>query len=855
MANILDGNDVVWHADRSRPVKVRGEFTLGTSSSADLVKGFLSQHSKELQLPFPVEGLKLSHETETSVRKVYRFDPMLDGIPVYGAELIVAVDKQHRVRQVDVFAGNATIIRPAANAKRLDSAKAAQAAAKVLGQFTKRLNTPAPTLVWFSSPKGLRHAFRVLVATSAPTHDWEIFVDAYTGEKLQQRDLIKEMPDGTGKVFDPNPVVTANNSALRDPSATAGTCGFAGTPQATIDAQQIAGKVLKDLTLSAGKYKLDGPFCRIHNFAAPASAIPEEATGTFNYPSNDDRFEAVMVYYHLDTYQRYLQSIGITDAHPGVIQADPHDNSITAAWYSPFDGGLHFSDSGPCRPDRAEDADCMIHEYGHAIQDYQVPGWGGTNPGTGRDETGAMGEGFGDFAACAYFSDRGAGFQREVFEDWIFGPGGLRRVDGTKHYPADWDFQVHADGEIWSAALWNIYRAIGGDSAIPADHEAARRAMLRSVIESHPLVAANGTMPDGAEAVMTTNADLDEYRGKHLMAMLDSFHDRGILPVAAGADLYIRDDAADPGTESYHAGTFWDSPDVWIRNHDDGGLTHEEPKAGHDNWFYARVRNRGSAVARAFVVNFNVKLWLGTEFTYPNDFINPIVSAAPGFNLAVGSSMIVKAKWPGSLVPAAGSHGCVLVSVYTPQEHVPASTHVWDHGNLAQKNLHVVAADAGDTVTMPFRFGNRFSQAPQTFRLEIRRSNPELKVSLVASPVILKKVMEIKEVERIAVGVGAREGREIREVRAGANFEPEFLARDVRPITAHGSSNLAELQFEKGRVAGLPIALPARTDLPFRLQVDVPRTAKSGSEYVVDLVQRNAENKTVGGIRLKVVVR
>ncbi|MGG7382797.1 hypothetical protein ACQ7B2_29995, partial [Escherichia coli] len=80
--------------------------------------------------------------------------------------------------------------------------------------------------------------------------------------------------------------------------------------------------------------------------------------------------------------------------------------------------------------------------------------------------------------------------------------------------------------------------------------------------------------------------------------------------------------------------------------------------------FYARVRNRGTATARAFVVTFNVKLWAGTEFVYPGDW-DPFVSAAVGFNLAPGASTIVKGRWPADLVPAPGSHVCWLSSVYT----------------------------------------------------------------------------------------------------------------------------------------------------------------------------------------------
>jgi hypothetical protein len=37
----------------------------------------------------------------------------------------------------------------------------------------------------------------------------------------------------------------------------------------------------------------------------------------------------------------------------------------------------------------------------------------------------------------------------------------LRRVDGTKHYPEDVEGEVHADGEMWSAALWRARGLVG----------------------------------------------------------------------------------------------------------------------------------------------------------------------------------------------------------------------------------------------------------------------------------------------------------------------------------------------------------------------------------------------------------
>ena len=136
-------------------------------------------------------------------------------------------------------------------------------------------------------------------------------------------------------------------------------------------------------------------------------------------------------------------------------------------------------------------------------------------------------------------------------------------------------------------------------------------------------------------------------RGKHLMQMLDSFHDRGLLVTSPQADLYIREAADDPGADSYLGPIFWDSPDLWVRNADDGIPVHQNPKHGQDNWFYARVSNRGTFNARAFVVTFNIKPWAGTQFVYPPDFV-PYISAAVAFNLAPGGSTIVKAKWPSA---------------------------------------------------------------------------------------------------------------------------------------------------------------------------------------------------------------
>jgi hypothetical protein len=885
----VDGNrglltgDVVWDSTGSRPRTVRIDIPLPQADDlGDAVKDFLSHHADELRVP-SVDDLELVQKVKTQTGHTVRLVQKHGGLPIFGAEVLVVVDSDQRVRQIALnHEPRVRTIEAVRDADRMKPREVLKRAREVVGDAVARSEPPPPTDVYYPTTDGLRRAYVVQLPVRGETqpHDWQIVLDAYTGEVLEQRDLIVFV-DGQGFVFDQNPVVTANDDSLRDPDATVATCGFAGTARATIDAQRVTQK-LKDISFVGGVHRLDGPFVQMHEFGAPTTTFPQEANANdFNYSSGDDRFECVNIYYHIDTLQRYLQSIGVMSAHNSVIQCDPHEGSSGAAFFSPVDGGLHFSNSGPCQPDRAEDGDVIAHEYGHAIQNDQVPGWGVTNPITHRAETGAMGEGFGDALACVFFSDQGGGYHREVFEPWIFGDaGGLRRVDGTKIYPTDWNSEVHDDGEIWSAALWNIFRTIGGDSLNAAVRAEARCAVIKSVVLSHHRLLASASMPEGAEAVMIENAALDEYLGAHLMQMLDSFHARGLLVCDASANLTIEDGP-----------TFYNSPNLWVRNSDDGLTTNQEPESGQDNFFHARVRNTGPVTARAFVVTFNVKPWAGTEFVYPGDFL-PYISAAVGFNLAAGASTIVKARWPAPSVPAAGTHACLLASVYTPVDATPAGLHVWDSDNLAQKNMTVIDLMPNDSVTVDVQLGNLARLEPERFRIEIQRpgewqrvpvaivsKNPDVTRTLVASmteiaiptrvPVTRPPTMRFLEpshVEIVQPGSAARtpvrlmlarnsildiggEGEAPGANRAedGLDFGSERNETDIRT----DSEGMAVLGFRTGANAGFPLTLPGRASLTAGLKITAPAEARPGDVIQVDLVQRNSNGQIVGGITVQ----
>jgi hypothetical protein len=898
---IQDG-DVSRDQLSGRPRKIRGDFDLpqtaadmsadGGDTIAPAVRAFLKANADQTGLRADENSLKVVQEVSTPINRVVHFQQLHEGIPVIDTSVVVQVDEANRVRQVDLGNASPTVAENASDARKMTPKQATAAATAVVGAATLRQPVKDATEVYFPTDAGLKLAYEVLIATRNPAHDWRVIVDAYSGQILEQKDLLFHV-DGQGFVFDPNPVVTSHNNTLRDPTATVGSCGFAGTPVATIDAQRVT-RTLKGITFSGGVHKLEGPFVKMRNFGAPNIAPPTEVSANnFKYSSGDNRFDDVNVYYHVDTTQRYIQSLGITTAHNKVIECDAHDGAGGGAFFSSIDGGLHFGDSGPCLPNRASDGDVMLHEYGHAIQNNQVPGWGATNPVTHRAETRAMGEGFGDILACVALAERGGGFQREFFEDWIFGSTPLkclRRVDGTKVYPTDWHNEEHDDGEIWAAALWNIYRTIGGDSMNAATRQAAADALLKTVILSHHSVAANATMPDGAEAVMNTNAAMPEFLGKHLMQMLNSFHDRGLLRSNAGVDLWIKDDPADTGANVF-GGTFWNSPDLWIRNANDNGTTHQSPEFGQDNWFYARVRNRGTQMARAFVVTFNVKPFAGTQFVYPGDWI-PYVSAAVGYNLAPGASTIVKAKWPKALVPPVGTHACWLASAYTPVDPIPSGKHVWEYNNLAQKNLAIVDAIAGDTLTFAFQVGSQFLQKAEKFTLEVQRASKfstlpisiftkdpkifagpligdagdgeaaETAIATVAPPPPTIRFLDSARVEitqgtsravRMNLGRGSTLDLETAlgsEKPAEADFEEEM--NDAKPVKdINGISTLA---IKAGLAARVPITLLPRSPVEVGMKFQVPATTKVGDAIDVDVVQRDSKNNIVGGVTMQVRV-
>jgi hypothetical protein len=309
---------------------------------------------------------------------------------------------------------------------------------------------------------------------------------------------------GQGRVFFPNPVASLQDQNLTDQD------------DADYPELQPAYHIVTLTNLDGSGY-LRGDWA---NVTSSTGDLAYSADNTFLYNRTDDRFEQVMAYYWVTEAQKYIQSLGFGTTLPAINMESQDirinqwglDNSYS--WDKK--DVLRFGKGGV---DDAEDAEVILHEYGHAIQDSQMTPFGGF--GTSA-EAGAIGEGFGDYWAVTVSTLIAPTPDPACVADWdsvsytSTTPHCLRRVDTNLHYPEDLNGRVHHDGQIWSRALWDIRNKLGN---LTAD-----TIILAAQFDFAP----DTSMPDAALATISKAGDL--YNPGVANQVRQAFKDRGILP-------------------------------------------------------------------------------------------------------------------------------------------------------------------------------------------------------------------------------------------------------------------------------------------------------------------------------------
>jgi hypothetical protein len=379
---------------------------------------------------------------------IQRYGQRVGGLPVFDAETVaVAVPSggselisDSTVDDVKAPDTSGAISEAAA----IDRASAAIGIERLRSDPSAKLGVDRASgdLVW-----------RVVLPAWSPVGDFEVTLDANTGERLRVRDLAQHVT-GVANIFNPNPVVTQNGyPGLKDNK---------DKDSSKLTALRVP-VTLERLTDTKGCLRGQYVDARLGQKGTKVCAAGSDFSDVTRSKSN---FEAVMAYFHIDRQRFYADSLGLSQplrSKPQKVYANaiPDDNSF----YSTADHSLVLGTGGI---DDGEDADVIAHEYGHSLQDQAAPG----SLNTGR-QGGTLAEGYGDYMAAAMsaLTTGGSKWDACIF-DWDgipYSPTGTcgRTADTNKNVEKaekQCAKEIHCVGEVYSSMLLDLRTALGNDA-------------------------------------------------------------------------------------------------------------------------------------------------------------------------------------------------------------------------------------------------------------------------------------------------------------------------------------------------------------------------------------------------------
>lgn len=365
-------------------------------------------------------------ESKTGIN--YRFSQLFQGFPLFGISGVASLYKDGKVEAL------IPLIDP-------DS---------ILWEETMSIQNSSELKVWFIENQKA-HLCNVNYYTEDEIHKYRL-TDAH-GHVIYEGSstVFHKRASANALVYLPNPITSAQT--------TYGGNYIDNNDQTNpfLDAERIQ----KQITVNevGGIYQLNNAYVLIREHSPPIIQPVTSTDGNFFYDRSESGFEDVNALYHITTFQEYIQSLGFNNLVNYQLAVDCHGfngQDQSAFFPSTNPPQLTFGTGGV---DDAEDADVIIHEYGHAISHSAAPN---TNIGTQR---GALDESIGDYLAVSY--------SRFHFEhDWfkVFNWDGHnefwsgRLAQTTKIYPNDLDFNIYADAPFFSSTLMEIEELIGRDT-------------------------------------------------------------------------------------------------------------------------------------------------------------------------------------------------------------------------------------------------------------------------------------------------------------------------------------------------------------------------------------------------------
>lgn len=476
-----------------------------------MARDFLAVHAQRLALADPgLADLELKAVRQGKAIDVVRFRQTADGLPVYGSEIAVSMNRRGEV--IYVVNDYRPLLGTFAETPQLSASAARQAALAALGVDGELSYAQSDLMVFPGADRARLVRVERLVPTGRPTGDWEVILDAASGELLSIADRAAYV-DGTGQAFLPDPLSSAG--------ATYNTPAGMYFDNSDADAAELLAEIgsvtLRDITFNGAVYSLVGPYadCR-DNLESPNIPCTTPATSDFSVNSrSNDFFEHQNVYYHIDTFLRYLNETLGVPVHPfgyaGGVRYDAHGlNGDDNSHYVSSTQILAFGDGGV---DDAEDADVVIHELGHGIHHWVTNG--------GLSQVQGLSEGLGDYFAISYSRSFAGQWTPPAPQfDWTFSwdghnpfwGGRLTNWNDNHLYPNNLTGVIHTDGQFWASCGIDVAELIGLE------------AMDEAMVEGISMTGGSTNQAQAAQAVIQAAAELG-YGATTLATMASIYND------------------------------------------------------------------------------------------------------------------------------------------------------------------------------------------------------------------------------------------------------------------------------------------------------------------------------------------
>jgi len=469
-----------------------------------------------------------------------------DGVPVYGADLVVGIQKKDQ--RVASAVNHFDYEIPGAIRRSSARIDAKQAITIVQNRLMDRFHfqsldiSPNVTLFVYrhvaaansepidASKRPIRAqmlslgvgkigvvylVWQVLIDSHVPDGNWELLVDAVTSDFIAVKDRRRS---ANAYVYMPDPITSSRNASLS-----------ASTSSATLNAQRKQ-VLLANLNAGVnGHLTLDGKWCFCKDIENPTFAPPVVASGSdFLFDAKDRKFLSVMAYYWIDQIVTYLSAFNVPSYNKGVettrIALDAQGfNGEDNSHFVPDNRNLPYIAFGEGGVPDASDAHVILHEYGHAMHWYM---------GSEQNHIGSE-EGFGDFLAGTYLDQfNPSRFQRDSVFPWDNNATNQYTTERRFNTPrkfSDPDYsglEIHVRGSVLAAALWDLFLSLGGDSSTPAVCRSAADTVVHLYMEMLVSAPNNAIVKDLANGMISADQAINA--GANVSTIKTAFGDRGL---------------------------------------------------------------------------------------------------------------------------------------------------------------------------------------------------------------------------------------------------------------------------------------------------------------------------------------